>query len=544
MADTAKFVLVLKDQVSRNAQKASASVGRLKGDMVRSNRALASMSTGLSTAGVAAGVAAGGMLAFGAAAVAAGRRVAHSEQLTMMFDRLTHHGKETFREVRDLSKELGLDIDATAHAYGNFLKLQFSENQAKKMVKLGADLQALGANADDVQGIFRAMGQIKSKGKLQAEELLQLSERGVSGKLVKEEIAKIMGIAEDEVEGLQRAGKISGDVGLQAIERALNRKLGQKEAGEAGSEFANKSLIGMVNRAKAGAEDFWIEIADAAKPGLKAGFGSIAKGLADFFGNKKNVEDAKNIMSAFGEAVKVAGKWVGELLPLGLELVTTFGSGVADGLGKASDKGNEAGSTLEQVKQIMTDLKPIVGAVGYLLGKTASALQSISAGAAAAAHALGLTYSAAGEAGKKSESTGLELGKAAGLAIGNGMFSGLMASMGLVKLGGGLLSKEAGKGVNEAAEIHSPSRMTEESGRMLGAGLERGMHNSAPNGGALMRHMASPRAIASQAPSGGGVNMGGVKIEINGAGDPFAVAREVERHLRSLFTRTAMEMGA
>ena len=116
-------------------------------------------------------------------------------------------GAEAFTKIIGLSKELGLNIDQTAHSFANMLKLQFSEKEGRKWVKLGADLQAIGNEADEIQGIFRAIGQIRSKGRLQAEEMLQLAERGVSQELVWDEAAKLMGFG-------------GGDAGREQVRKA------------------------------------------------------------------------------------------------------------------------------------------------------------------------------------------------------------------------------------------------------------------------------------------------------------------------------------
>ena len=296
MADTAEYVVKLKDQVSRPANKAAKSIDKFGNELKKTDRQMGRFIDkagrmreangrfvrGMNQSNSAIGKTAR-MLSFGIkgwvayrAAVLAAQgvmgavtRVASTERTIAMLDQLTHHGRETFDSVASMAANFGLDIDETAKSYANFLKLQFDDKQARKMIALGADLQALGNSADDVQGIFRAIGQIKSKGKLQAEELLQLAERGVSGSLIKDQIAKLMGIARDEVESAQQKGKVTADIGLEAIERALNVKLGQKTAGESGKKFVESTMVGMASKAKQQGKLFWINLARQSEEGVR-----------------------------------------------------------------------------------------------------------------------------------------------------------------------------------------------------------------------------------------------------------------------------------
>ncbi|MDX1526972.1 MAG: hypothetical protein R3337_00005, partial [Gammaproteobacteria bacterium] len=83
-------------------------------------------------------------------------------------------------------------------------------------------------------------------------------ERGISTKLVQEEIGKLLGKTQDEVRKLQEQGKVDAETALLGIERAVNRKLGQSQLGETGKKFAQQTLEGIAGRFKANWDNLWI----------------------------------------------------------------------------------------------------------------------------------------------------------------------------------------------------------------------------------------------------------------------------------------------
>lgn len=585
MADTAKFVIDLKDNMSPAALKAAKSLGATTKSIMSAKDAIseyerrsrkanakilasekarvdgvkkmflgaAAVSAVAATAGAAAGA------AFVGAAFVTGDRVAKTERLTSMFDRLTHHGKETFGKVSHLAQQFGLDIDQTAKSYGNFLKLQFSEKEATKLIKLGADLQALGSTADEVQGVFLALGQIKSKGRLQGEEMLQLQERGISGKLVKEEIAKLMGVAEDEVDSLQSAGKVKSDVALLAIERALNRKLNQKAAGESGREFAETTMTGMVNVLKSRGKALWIQLADAAGPGIKSGLKSIQESLGDLFSDERFIRRASELMESFGVGIAKVGEFMGEVLPIAAEIATVFGESVVGGFNDATEGGRNANNAMVIMKDLMTSAIPVAEAFGSAIGVIAGfsndvgdVLAAIAGFGGDVADTLGIGMSVEDELARmkelREEAAKLREAEAtkSGREFGAGFASGIAQSNEQARLAGANLALAADAGFKSAAEIHSPSKLMQRRGGQMTDGLGIGMEMGAPNGTEMLSGLSLPDS--ARIGSGSGPVSVDVNITIDGSGDPEAVAAAAmsafEDQMGSVFTRLRNEVAA
>ena len=86
------------------------------------------------------------------------------------------------------------------------------------------------ATGRDIQGIALAYGQVRAKGRLQGEELLQFQERGIP---LVAELAKQLGVQEDAIAGMVSKGKI----GFKEVQTAIKNLTG--ETGKFGDAFEN-----------------------------------------------------------------------------------------------------------------------------------------------------------------------------------------------------------------------------------------------------------------------------------------------------------------
>jgi len=378
MSDSVDLVLKLVDRFSGPTRAATSALGKFYGAVGSSvgyigklnaaSEAAKGKVTGLHSAGSMAFSVLGGNLLSGAVAgmgqlaIAAAGGAYHmatfGQNTRLAFDALAKYGADggkVFRHARDLAVEFGLDVQDTSKQYSKFLALQFNPDQADNMIKMGADLRALGNDAESVKGVFLALGQIKSKGRLQAQEMLQLQERGVAGGLVKEEIAKLMGVAVSEVDKLQEAGKVSAEIGLAAIESAINRKLGNSKTGEAGKRFAENTIDGMVGQISATAEDVGITLMERLTPG----FTRAADSALTFFQGFLDSEEGAATMDAISDAVGKVADMMEWLVPIGLEALQIFGgefaetfSGMSGALAATSDDGGQLGHTILEMAKV------------------------------------------------------------------------------------------------------------------------------------------------------------------------------------------------
>lgn len=582
MSDRAEFELILVDKYTKEAKKIARENRRLERQLEREEKARQRRNARISNAksranakalaalaatqerynrdlmkgAKAAALFAGKMALIGGAGVLVGgtllgrasaRRIEETEATVFALDRLTDHGEKTFGEISSLAQQLGLDIDDTAHSFANFLKLQFPESEAKKLIKLGADMQALGNSADDIQGIFRALGQIKSKGRVQAEEVLQLAERGVSQGLLYTAIAENRGIedpagqaARTEVLGLQQQGKITAAEFFVAFEEAINKKLNQSKAGEAAASFVANTFRGSRGQLQARAKNFWIKIADMAKPGLKAGFDRLSASLGRFFENTAHVETLERVMGGLGTAFELTGDAIGYLIPVATEAADVFQNSFAEAFSDVSGESLTAKRSLEAIKDLINKMIPAAELLGKALGAVAGAFSRIGQFQDAISTFIGgrsevdiaaeqraqMKKLIAEEQRIKAEEAGLATGAAWGDGLGAGILSKsdkvYMASIGL-----GNLMDEGGR---VGIDAHSPSRKARKLGQFWGQGLNMGMEDESPEvilpGGG---NISSLKPAGSMGGAGSSVSVGDITIMVDGSGDPEATARATYR---------------
>lgn len=120
-----------------------------------------------------------------------------------------------FNFLREQTMRLGLDFRDTARSYGFFLGAIKGSNLNLKEAQdvfrgFSVAARALQLSTSDVDGIFRALGQIMSKGKLQAEELRQQLGDRLPGAFIR--FARALDMTKPgELDAALKKGAISGD---------------------------------------------------------------------------------------------------------------------------------------------------------------------------------------------------------------------------------------------------------------------------------------------------------------------------------------------
>lgn len=162
--------------------------------------------------------------------------------------------EDAWNKAKATALMTGMGLQETASAYNQLLSQGMGLGEVDTLVKRLADLKAMNPKAN-LEGIALAIRQIKSTGKLQGDELLQLAEAGLSTEEVYKQLEKQLGKNREQVLDLQKAGKITDKQALQAINDALAKQTG-RPAGALAQEAAGKTLLGALGRAKAMIESF------------------------------------------------------------------------------------------------------------------------------------------------------------------------------------------------------------------------------------------------------------------------------------------------
>jgi len=223
---------------------ANQTMQRMAGDVSRGTDAI---QNSLSMVGksIVAGFSAGAIIAFTKEVAQAGIQ---AEKLQMQFKAVAGNSAAAAREmsyIRNVSNQLGLDFQSSATAYAKFLastrNTSIEGDSARKVFEgVSKAVTAMGLSAEESNGIFLALSQMMSKGKVSAEELNgQLGER-LPGAL--KLAADGMGLTTAELMKQMQEGKIMSADLLPKLAAEL-----EKTYGKAAEEAAKKGQAG-INR--------------------------------------------------------------------------------------------------------------------------------------------------------------------------------------------------------------------------------------------------------------------------------------------------------
>lgn len=282
-----------------SVDKALGSVGGISGVLGKVGGAL--LSVGAMAAQAAAFVV-GALAAIGVAAAKYIAEIQAFKQSTMFaFTQLLGSAgmaETAWKKVTAISLSTGTSLMDVGAAFNSLLAQGFKLDAVDTLVKRMADLKAINP-ATNIEGISRAVAQIKTAGTLQGDELNQLAEAGLNKQLVYEELAKSMGKTVAEVKKLQSAGKITSEQALDAVNKAMARAAGGRAPGELAAEAANKTLSGAFGKLVASIQVF------ASK--LNIDFSAVGR-FADRVGRVLSGESGQRFGRAIEEAFsKVLG---------------------------------------------------------------------------------------------------------------------------------------------------------------------------------------------------------------------------------------------
>lgn len=400
MADAVELMIQLQDKVSKPARDMQRAVDGITKSAERlkraGGRALSGVTDRIAGIGKAALMAGGALAALGAGAFtkAAVQAAIFGDSAAFAFKTLmkgSGNAAMQLERVQDLAVKLGLPMQDTISSFQELMAAKFTPQGAEDIIKLAADMRAVGASTQKVSAVMLALRQVKSKPVLSFEELnQQLSEAGVASKSVLEQLAKMRGTSVMEIDKLIRTGKISGDEGIEAVKRAVMDTMGIKQLGAAGEQFASTTLEGMIGVFKARTSKMFIGLgqqilpslrvlfdkftsfANAILPDVALLFGDIGKAAKDLFGSDAagkafgfQIADIKNLIKLVRGAVPVIKSFADGFLE-GFTAVQGPAREFLDSFTKAF--GGENKSTVQTLATGMRYLGMVVGGVAGAFG--------------------------------------------------------------------------------------------------------------------------------------------------------------------------------
>jgi tape measure domain-containing protein len=204
-------------------------------------------------------------------------------------------GAEELEFVRKTSKDLNLEFESTIKAYQQLAAASQGTALAGKptrdiFVGISQASTVLGLSADETTGALKAVEQMMSKGKVQAEELRgQLGERlpGAFGLA-----AKAMGVTTAELDKMLNAGEVTAEDLLPKLAQAL------QDSFAGGVEKAKNNAVQSINALKNAWYDFRVAFAESGF--LEFATGKI-KDLSAALADPKVQQAARDIGKAVAE---------------------------------------------------------------------------------------------------------------------------------------------------------------------------------------------------------------------------------------------------
>lgn len=275
-------------QLAQDANFSTLRLAKFRAELGDTRGALATLSNGL-------GLSKAAMLAF-AAAVAFGGQACleaalQADRLSKAYTTITGSSSAAQQQLSylyDVSNRLGLQFQSTAESAKTFFAAGKGSSLEKDMNGIFEAVASAGAalalSQDDMHGAFIALGQMISKGKVQAEELRgQLGER-LPGAF--QLAAKAMNMTTAELDKFMADGKLTAEELLPKLAKVMKEDFG------AAAEAASQGLQGAINRLSTEWTLFKSSLvdSDAAVAGINAVRGAVG-GLQTAFDTLAKYKD-------------------------------------------------------------------------------------------------------------------------------------------------------------------------------------------------------------------------------------------------------------
>jgi len=221
----------MKDEFSPTFDMAQRRLQSFLGSLGPAGKQVDSLANQMASVGGKATMVGGALLAvtgplFGMG-VAAIKTAGEFEQTTIAFNTMlgsASKAKVFLKELADFAAATPFQFPTLVQASQQLLAMGFSaEKIIPMMTGIGNAVAGLGGGDEMISRVTRALGQMQAKGKVTAEEMMQLAETGIP---VWKLLADNLGITIPEAMAKSAKGLISAQVGVQAIVTGMNTQFG------------------------------------------------------------------------------------------------------------------------------------------------------------------------------------------------------------------------------------------------------------------------------------------------------------------------------
>ncbi len=355
MSNAIKWVFEMIDKISGPAKSAGASLG----DMIQvTHSALAAVQL------------------IGQAAIGAGQMIASGlepaisrEKSLGAFETLLGNAEQAramYGQAVKFAAETPFETAQVVDAFQKLLTAKFSEEEVPIALRIIGDAASMQEDSQAaVDSVTRALSQIRSKGKLQGEELMQIQEAvPLNTAALYEKLGKIYGVNADKARKMQEAGQIDAQAASFAILEQLSEQFGGNMV------RASTQVSGLISTLQSRPSEFLAKLQDT------RGYDA----LRDVLGRMAGAFDPE--VSGLTPFITQLGSGVLERASVTMDYLSSgamaFMEGLSAGLGPLAEAFGPANQTnLEKFKIIMEGVGTGVGSLAQGLGYVVDKLKMV-----------------------------------------------------------------------------------------------------------------------------------------------------------------------
>lgn len=136
--------------------------------------------------------------------------------------------KDVIAELQQFAVNTPFDFPGILQGTRRLIGMGMAADEAVSMMKATADaVAAAGGNAEALDGVILALGQIQARGKVSAEEMNQLAERGIPAWKI---LSETMGLPVSQLMKMSEEGKLLAEDALPALQKGFQQSFGGASA--------------------------------------------------------------------------------------------------------------------------------------------------------------------------------------------------------------------------------------------------------------------------------------------------------------------------
>ncbi len=279
--------------VEKNIKKAASGVKSFSDQCTKMSDAISGI-TKLEVASMFASVA-GNILSAGTACVQAAAQMRQYEIAFQTMLNSTEEGTKMLRDLQQFAAETPFDVPGVVSAGQQLMAFGFQAKEIIPMLtSLGDAASGLGMGSDGVSRLAYALGQMQTSGKLNAQDMMQLTSAGISAW---DMLAEKAGLSVAEMKELCSQGAIDSKAAVETIVEGMNAQFGgmmEKTSTEVTGLMAN--IEETVGTTSAVVGDYLIKAF-----GIKSILQDVSDVLGDF---QKKLQETTDKGGSLGDALK------------------------------------------------------------------------------------------------------------------------------------------------------------------------------------------------------------------------------------------------